>query len=170
MEAPGQEVKEFKVEFNEQTLGDLGKENHRLSAYLDAQKDLIERHLGEMKKGALKEYTGILKIDNEKAVNQAMQDYADEMNTLLEGSLADLTEVAQKYGDLLGDKMTSESIAEHYKKVAEEFGPKLEAHILSSLNSKVSSIIKGAEERAKAPPVKYGNPFDINARRANEIK
>ena len=145
------DIKEFQVDFSEQSLGELGKENSRLKNYLDGQTALVQKHLDAFKNSALKEYTGLLKWDNEKAVNQAMRDYSDEMNQLLEASTQDLTEIASKYGDLLGDRMTSETIDEHYKKVAAEFGPRLEARILSALNSRVGDIVKAAKARAEEP-------------------
>jgi len=161
---PKEDIKDFKVDFEEKSLGELGKENTYLSSYLNDQKAGVEKHLATFKKKALDKYTGVFVVDNEKAVNQAMADFAKEMNKILEESTADLQVISDKYEKAKAPGASSAEFHEHFKNVAKEFGPVLERKILLQVNGRISQIIDAAEGRAGS-----NNIFGTNADKANEV-
>ncbi len=78
------DVDQFQLSSEKDDLGELGRENHRLSSYVRDQQETIERHLNAFKKQADSEYSNWIMPDNDEATDQALQDYADEMNQILE--------------------------------------------------------------------------------------
>ncbi|MBU1017979.1 hypothetical protein KKA33_03020, partial [Patescibacteria group bacterium] len=147
VEDTGEKIHEFQV--NMENIGELGEENNRLNLYMKDQEELVKKHLSAFKEKALDKYTGMLTWDNEEAVNQALRDYADEMNTILKKSVTQLNEIAEKYKDIIDSAETSEAINKHYELVKGEFGQKLDAMIKAHANRNIEGIIDAAEERAE---------------------
>ena len=150
VEDTGEKIQEFKVDM--ESLGELGKENSRLDDYMRDQEELVKKHLSAFKEKALDEYTGMLTWDNEEAVNQALHDYANEMNTILKKSVTQLNEIAEKHGDILDSAETTKEINRHYEIVKAEFGQKLDAMIKAHANRRIENIIEDAEKRAEEKP------------------
>ncbi len=149
------DIDKFEIETKGQP--GLGEENYRLEHYLKSQEELIKKHLKTTKEAALDEYTSAnpFSNDNEAAVNQAMQDYADKMNEAIEASLPDLQAIIKENENLYNHIMKIEDVQKrisemdsYYKLVANEWGPKLEEKIINIANVHISSIVDNAEKRA----------------------
>lgn len=147
VEDTGEKIQEFQV--NMENLGELGEENAKLNLYMKDQEELVKNHLNTFKEKAVDEYTGVLTWNNEKAVNQALRDYAKEMNTILKKSVTQLNEIVEKHGDILDSAETTKEVNDHYKLVKEGFGQKLDAMIKAHANRQIENIIEAAEDRAK---------------------
>jgi len=131
----------FNIDMSLKSLGNLGDEDSRLASNLDKQKDKIQTHLDAFKKSAMKEYSNYILPNNVEAMNQAMQDFAQELNQIINESMKEFRDIAAQY-----PKATVED--DYFMK--EEFGKVLEGKILNRMNARVDSIVKAADDRAEA--------------------
>ncbi len=147
-----------KFEFEPKGQPGLGEENYRLEHYLESQKDMIKDHLKAFKAVPMGRYTdpSIFHNDNEDAVNQAMKDYAREINEAIEASLPDLEQAIRNNETLYKKTMSINDVQKriseieaYYQVVADEWGPKLDKKIINIANTEIDDIVKNAEARAK---------------------
>ncbi|MBN1258281.1 hypothetical protein JXA05_00835 [Candidatus Peregrinibacteria bacterium] len=134
------EVGEFRLDFEA-----LGEEYSQAKFYLRDQEILIQAQLDGFKKEALEEYTGWLVDDNERAVNQALEDYAGKMNALLQEAADKVLAIAKKYPK--GE--TADDLLAHYENVKKEFGPTLDRMIRENVNMGIATILAEAESKTE---------------------
>ena len=141
------EIGSFRID-----LSQLEQEGDRVKKFMKMEFDRLQPLLDAYKSGALKEYTGALKWDNEAAVNQAMEDLAMNLNQLS-------GETKQECKEIIARNDPTDDLS-----VRVELDMYFDKNVIEILNSqKIQSIIKAAADR-----VAKGNIYSSNATKANE--